>query len=172
MPSLSPSRPSDEGVRVPFALSCKQFAPEHIKTAQRNTQPHVKRIPAKPFQLTNTSSFHGRSRSSTRGHQQQWQGTQRSPSGSSSQGTKRRADSDALDPPYESKRARIGTPSALRSQPDTNGQNGPTKAEADSGGVPGSDLHGSSSGVIKSSILVGKSMCVYKQPCCSVLAAC
>lgn len=92
-----------------------------------------------------------RSRSSSRSHQQPWQGTQRSLSGSSSQGTKRRADSDALDPPYESKRARVSTPPAPRSQPqsDAGRQNGPAKAEADSGGIPGSDLHGSTSGVIK-----------------------
>lgn len=100
--------------------------------------------------------MHDGSRSSTRSHQQQWQGTQRSHSGSSSQGTKRRADSDALDPPYESKRPRFSTQPAPRSQPqsDASRQNGSAKAEADSGAIPGSDLHGSTSGVIKAYLVL------------------
>lgn len=85
---------------------------------------------------------HHRSRSTSRSHQQ-WQGAQRSHSGSSSQGTKRRADSDAmLDPPYESKRARVSTPSAPRPQLDANRQKGPTQAEADAAGLTGSELQG------------------------------
>lgn len=93
-----------------------------------------------------------RGRSSSRGHQHNalaWQGAQRSHSGSSSQGTKRRADSDAaLDPPYEAKRARVSTPPAPRVHPqaDANGHAGPAKPEADSGNALGSDLLGSSSG--------------------------
>ena len=48
-----------------------------------------------------------------------------------------------LDPPYDSKRARVSTPSAPRPQPDAGRQNGPAKAEADAGGLTGSDLQGS-----------------------------
>ncbi|KAL3135377.1 hypothetical protein ABBQ32_007564 [Trebouxia sp. C0010 RCD-2024] len=88
------------------------------------------------------SGYADKSRSTSRSHQQ-WQGAQRSHSGSSSQGTKRRADSDAmLDPPYESKRARVSTPSAPRPQLDANRQKGPTQAEADAAGLTGSELQG------------------------------
>ena len=78
----------------------------------------------------------------------QWQGTQRAHSGSSSQGTKRRADSDSIDLPYDSKRVRGGTASTSKAsqQADANGHNSPAKLEADDGHAAGSDLHDASSG--------------------------
>ena len=98
------------------------------------------------------SSTSCRGKSSSRGYQHTalaWQGAQRSHSGSSSQGTKRHADSDAaLDPPYKAKRARVSNPPAPKLHPraDANGRTGPAKSEADSGSALGSDLLGSSSG--------------------------
>jgi hypothetical protein len=86
-----------------------------------------------------------RGKSSSRSSQyssQLWQGAQRTHSGGSSQGIKRRADSDPrLDPSYDSKRARSGTSAKSA---EANGHSSPGKHEADAGTAP--DLQGTSSG--------------------------
>ncbi len=86
-----------------------------------------------------------RGRSSSRSNQhssQLWHSAPRTHSGGSSQGTKRRADSDPrLDPSFDSKRARSGTSAKSA---EANGHSSPNKHEADAGSAP--DLQGTSSG--------------------------
>lgn len=86
-----------------------------------------------------------RAKSSSRSNQhssQLWQSAPRTHSGGSSQGTKRRSDSDPrLDPSYDSKRARSGTSAKSA---EANGHSSSGKHEADAGTAP--DLQGTSSG--------------------------
>ncbi len=91
-------------------------------------------------------SYHDRrGKSSSRSNQysaQLWQAAPRTHSGGSSQGTKRRADSEPrLDPSYDSKRPRSGTSAKSA---EANGHSSPGKHEADAGNAP--DLQGTSSG--------------------------
>lgn len=91
------------------------------------------------------SLLYCRGKSSSRSNQyssQLWQAAPRTHSGGSSQGTKRRADSDPrLDPSYDSKRARSGTSAKSG---EANGHSSPGKHDADAGSAP--DLQGTSSG--------------------------
>ncbi|KAL0019513.1 hypothetical protein WJX77_000684 [Trebouxia sp. C0004] len=96
-------------------------------------------------------SYADKGKSSSRSIQyssQLWQGAPRTHSGGSSQGTKRRADSDPrLDSSYDSKRARLGTSAKSA---EANGHSSPGKHEADAGTAP--DMQGTSSGGLRHSL--------------------
>lgn len=96
-------------------------------------------------------SYADKGKSSSRSNQyssQLWQGASRTHSGGSSQGTKRRADSDPrLDPSHDSKRACLGP--SVRSA-ETNGHSSPGKHEPEAGSAP--DLQGTSSGALRHSL--------------------
>ncbi|DBA84732.1 TPA: hypothetical protein ACH3X1_005981 [Trebouxia sp. C0004] len=136
-----------------YALLCMQSYRLDVELEPGYDEPEYKTAPASRNSAGKNKgrSYADKGKSSSRSIQyssQLWQGAPRTHSGGSSQGTKRRADSDPrLDSSYDSKRARLGTSAKSA---EANGHSSPGKHEADAGTAP--DMQGTSSGGLRHSL--------------------